>query len=51
MAALNFVNTHGGTRDVKMIFVYLLLGAVFFFAGITLIRSTKDVKSKNEEVS
>lgn len=51
MAALNFVNTNGGNRDVKMIFVYLLLGAVFFFAGITLIRSTKDVKSKNEEVS
>lgn len=51
MAAMNFVNTHGGNRDIKMITVYMLLGAVFFFAGIALIRSTRDIKSKDEEVS
>lgn len=51
MAGVNFVDTSGGNRDVKMISVYLLLGAVFFFAGIALIRSTRDVKGKNEEVS
>lgn len=51
MAANSFVNTGGATRDIKMIVVYGLLGVVFFSAGIGLIRSTKDVKSKNEEVS
>ncbi|MBS1778894.1 MAG: hypothetical protein JST70_06190 [Bacteroidetes bacterium] len=51
MAANSFVNTHGGNRDVRMIIVYGLLGIVFFSSGVGLIRNTKDVKSKNEEVS
>ena len=50
-AAMQFINTGGGTRDIKMIAVYGLLGAIFFFAGIGLIRSTKDIKKSNEEVS
>ena len=50
-AAMQFVETSGGTKNVKMIAVYGLLGAVFFFSGIGLIRSTKDIKKNNEEVS
>jgi len=34
-----------------MITVYGILGALFFFAGIGLIRSTRDIKKHNEEVS
>jgi uncharacterized membrane protein len=51
MAANDFINTGGNARDVKTIAVYGILGAVFFFAGIGLIRSTKDVKGRGEEVS
>ena len=42
MAAVNFMN--GGTheRDIKQILIYSILGAIFFFAGIGLVRSTKD---------
>lgn len=42
MAAVNFVNASGGTRSVKMIVIYALLGMVFFFSGMGLIRNTKD---------
>lgn len=42
MAAVNFVNAGGGTRSIKMIVIYALLGMVFFFSGMGLIRNTKD---------
>jgi len=42
LAAINFMNTGGGTKSVKTIIVYSILGAVFFFAGIGLIRNTRD---------
>lgn len=42
LGAVNFMNTSGGTRSIKGIIIYSILGAVFFFAGIGLIRSTKD---------
>ncbi len=41
-AAMNFVNSSGGSYNIKMIIVYLILGLIFFFAGIGLIRTTKD---------
>ena len=41
MAGVNFMNGTG-TRDVKQIVVYGALGAIFFFAGIGLIRNTRD---------
>ena len=41
-AAVLFVNTSGGTRDVKALFIYGILGLVFFIAGIGLVRTTKD---------
>jgi hypothetical protein len=43
MAAVNFMNAKGVQgRDVKQIIIYGVLGAIFFFAGIGLVRSTKD---------
>lgn len=41
MAGVNFMNG-AGTRDLKQIVVYGVLGAIFFFAGIGLIRNTRD---------
>ena len=41
MAGVNFMNG-SGTRDIKQIVVYGVLGAIFFFAGIGLIRNTRD---------
>jgi hypothetical protein len=37
-----FVDTSGGTRDIKMLIIYGVLGIVFFAFGISLIRTTKD---------
>jgi len=45
LAAINFVNGGEGTRNIKTIIIYALLGAIFFFAGIGLIRNTKDKPS------
>ena len=41
LAGYNFMNG-GGTKNVKEIIMYGLLGAIFFFAGIGLIRNTRD---------
>jgi uncharacterized membrane protein len=41
-AAVMFVNTGGGTRDIKMLAVYGILGLIFFVYGISLVRNTKD---------
>ncbi|MFL5788388.1 MAG: hypothetical protein ACJ748_10070 [Flavisolibacter sp.] len=41
-AAIVFVNAHGSDRQVKILVVYGLLGAIFFFTGIGLVRSTQD---------
>jgi uncharacterized membrane protein len=40
--AVIFVNTSGGTRNVKMVIIYGILGLIFFLAGIRLINTTKD---------
>ena len=42
MAGINFMNGGEGVRSVKSIIIYALLGAIFFFAGIGLIRNTRD---------
>jgi hypothetical protein len=41
-AAVVFVNTSGGTRDVKSLIIYGVLGLLFFISGIGLVRTTKD---------
>lgn len=42
LAAVNFMNGGNGTKNIKEILIYGILGAIFFFAGIGLVRSTKD---------
>jgi hypothetical protein len=41
LAGINFMNG-SGTRNMKEIIIYGVLGAIFFFAGISLIRTTRD---------
>lgn len=40
--AVVFTNTAGGTRDIKSLIIFGVLGLLFFGAGIGLIRTTKD---------
>ena len=40
--AVLFVNTSGGTKDIKAIVIYSILGLLFFIAGIGLLRTTRD---------
>ena len=43
MAAYNFVQKSGQSNyEVKSIVVYALLGLLFFFGGVGLLRNTKD---------
>ncbi len=41
-AGVVFASTSGGTRDVKSLIIFGILGIVFFIAGIGLIKTTKD---------
>ena len=41
-AGVSFLNGGEGTRNIKAIIFTGVLGAIFFFAGIGLIRNTKD---------
>lgn len=40
--AVIFTNTSGSDRDIRALIIYGILGTVFFIAGISLIRTTKD---------
>lgn len=40
--AIIFSDTTGGTRDIKSLIIYGILGIVFFMSGISLVRTTKD---------
>jgi len=40
--AVLFVDTSGGTKDIKELIIYGVLGIVFFVSGISLVRTTKD---------
>ncbi|OJW78685.1 MAG: hypothetical protein BGO69_01035 [Bacteroidetes bacterium 46-16] len=51
IAGVNFVNRGNGTYNLKTIAVYGIIGLIFFFAGIGLIRNTRDVVKNNEHVS
>jgi len=41
-AAVLFVTSSGGEMNVKSLLIYGVLGMLFFFAGISLVRTTKD---------
>jgi hypothetical protein len=40
--AVLFANTSGGSRDIRALIIYGILGLVFFLSGISLVRTTKD---------
>ena len=40
--AILFINTSNTQREIKILIVYGLLGAIFFFTGISLVRNTRD---------
>lgn len=42
LGAVNFMNGGSGARNIKEILIFFSLGAIFFFAGISLIRTTHD---------
>lgn len=44
-AGVRFMNGAGDNRDIKEIVIYGILGAIFFFSGIGLIRTTRDKPS------
>jgi hypothetical protein len=41
-AATLFANTGGGNRDMRSLIIFGILGLLFFIAGISLVRTTKD---------
>lgn len=40
--AILFVNTSGGTRDIRALIIYGILGIIFLISGLGLVRTTKD---------
>ena len=42
LAAVGFASGSSGNRSVRMIVIYSILGVIFFFSGISLIKNTKD---------
>lgn len=50
-AGYNFMEGGNGTHNIKQIVLYGILGAIFFFTGIGLVRSTRDVVKNNEHIS
>ena len=41
-AAISFINSGKDSHNFKMITVYSILGIIFFFTGIGLLKTTKD---------
>ena len=41
-AAVLFVNTNGGNRDIRALAIFGILGLIFFIAGIGLVKTTSD---------
>ena len=41
-AAVVFSNTSGGSRDIKSLAIFGILGLLFFVSGLSLVRTTKD---------
>lgn len=40
--AVLFIDATNTSRQIKVLIVYGILGAIFFFTGISLIRNTRD---------
>lgn len=42
IAGVNFLDGVGSNRGIREVIIYGVLGAIFFFAGVGLVRATKD---------
>jgi hypothetical protein len=42
LAAVRFANGGSGGQSVRLTIIFLVLGIIFFFSGISLVRGTKD---------
>jgi uncharacterized membrane protein len=42
LAGVYFMNNSHGEKNIKAIALFGLLGIIFFFAGISLVRNTQD---------
>jgi uncharacterized membrane protein len=42
LAAVRFANGRAGSQSVRLIAIYSILGVIFFFSGIGLIKNTTD---------
>ena len=51
MAGASFINNGDSVVNIKTVAMYGIIGLIFFLAGIGLVRSTKDVRKRNEEIS
>ena len=40
VAGVQFVNGTGGSQEAKQVVMYGVLGAIFFFSGIALLKNT-----------
>jgi hypothetical protein len=45
IAGIQFINGKGTSRNIKEVIIFSILGAIFFFAGVTLVKNTKDKPS------
>ena len=50
MGGLNFLQGENETQNVKEIATYGIIGLIFFFAGIGLIRSTSGQDEKHADI-
>ena len=51
VGGFTFVNHTGNAYNVKVIVTCCILGAIFFFAGISIVRATKDTLKNDERLS
>jgi hypothetical protein len=42
LGAVGFANGSSSGRSIRMTVIYLILGAIFFFSGIALVKNTRD---------
>jgi hypothetical protein len=45
IAGVRFISGSGTGRNIKEVIIFSILGAIFFFAGVTLVKNTKDKPS------
>lgn len=51
VGGVTFVNHTGNTYNFKVIVTAIVLGLIFFVAGISIVRTTKDTLKNDERVS